>query len=101
MPSVPTPRWLQRNPRLTILLFPVYVVAIVAAGALLGAILHLGFGLIFTERTAGFLLRKGLFNGAFYAFIWSIGLSFVICIVQAHEAKRTASPGEKTDSASH
>jgi|GEM_PF-5818440 len=94
---IPSRDWVRRHRWALIFLFPYYALAVILAAALVGAIGHVVIGLIFTDRTFAFLLRKGLYNGGFYGMIWSFGISFVICVVQAHGRPEEPSPVSKTD----
>lgn len=60
----------------------------VLAGGVLGGLIGLSVG-AWTHASVDAPSRwaGGFYNGAFYAFIWSIGVSVVACVMQAHHRR--------------
>lgn len=66
-----------------------WVALIVAVGALIGAVLFPLIGsLAGMDYTVAAMLRRGVFDGGFYALIWAPGAAFVICVVQSRRRGR-------------
>lgn len=65
------------------------VLIITAGGAVIGAVLFSVVGLAFQmDYRLSELLRNGLRDGGFYAFIWAPGVSFVLCVMKAYKNSR-------------
>ena len=60
----------------------VLTVAIIACGAVVGAISFPIGGIIFGyEMEIRAMIHNGILDGGFYAMIWAPGISFVVCIM--------------------
>lgn len=73
-------------------LWALLVMAMTLAGAVAGGVLYplvgslLGMDLGLLE-----MVRNGVFDGGFYAFIWAPATGFVLCMIGVHE-KKACSP---------
>lgn len=65
-----------------------YVVLTLLLGSLVGALLFLVLGGIFSNFSALFLLKKGLVTGFKYAGVWAGGLGIVLCVMKAYEINK-------------
>lgn len=65
----------------------VYFVAIICfAGAVLGVLTHLGYGLIFQDAPDyGYLAAFGFSNGLQYGGVWAGGFAIVLCVMRARK----------------
>ena len=72
----------------------VIIVVMVSIGALLGGTLYPLVGVVIGKDLPILrMLRLGVMDGAFLAFIWAPGLSIVLCIAGAYEKRRDFSSG--------
>ncbi len=70
------------------LYFLFWLAAIVAAGALLGAVLFPLVGLcLHTGLTAGQLVRNGVRTGSFYFSLWAPGTAAVLSVMRAYRRR--------------
>jgi hypothetical protein len=76
-----------------------WVVLMVLAGAVLGALLFPLGGLVFgVDLSIGRFVLAGLRDGAFYAFIWAPGISLILCFMLGYERARRVSGRDPTAS---
>lgn len=73
--------------------FLAYVVAIVGLGGVIGTILFPVVGLLLgMDYPVSHMALKGLHDGSFFFGVWAPGVSFVACVIQAHNRNRESDP---------
>ena len=71
-------------------LFVGYMLVIIIAGAIVGALFYPLAGILFgMNYSILFMTQKGIADLAFLALIWAPGSAIVLCFIKAHHYKRS------------